>query len=66
MMFRTEHTLLFYFKIFLAYIILIWNIFFRTKHSDILKTIATEGKISDATDASLKKIVQDFMATFQG
>lgn len=37
----------------------------RTSHRDLLKTIATEGKISDETDAKLKKLVTEFMATFQ-
>lgn len=36
----------------------------QTSHKDLLATIATEGKISDATDAKLKKIVTDFLATF--
>lgn len=36
----------------------------KGQHSDILKTIATEGKISDETDNKLKKIVADFMASF--
>jgi len=36
----------------------------RTQNKDILTTIATEGKISDATDAKLKKIVTDFLASF--
>jgi len=37
----------------------------RNQHKDILDTIAAEGKISDATDAKLKKIVTDFVASFQ-
>lgn len=37
----------------------------KTSHQDILSTIASEGKISDETDAKLKKIVTDFVATFQ-
>ncbi|XP_023227934.1 ATP synthase subunit alpha, mitochondrial-like [Centruroides sculpturatus] len=37
----------------------------RTSHQDLLKTISTEGKISDETDAKMKKIVTDFLATFQ-
>jgi F-type H+-transporting ATPase subunit alpha len=37
----------------------------KTSHKDLLNTIATEGKISDETDAKLKKIVIDFMASFQ-
>jgi F-type H+-transporting ATPase subunit alpha len=38
----------------------------KASHQDVLDTIATENKISDATDAKLKKIVTDFAATFQG
>jgi F-type H+-transporting ATPase subunit alpha len=38
----------------------------KTSHQDVLKTIATDGKITDETDAKLKKIVQDFIGTFQG
>ncbi|KAL1440939.1 hypothetical protein MTO96_008986 [Rhipicephalus appendiculatus] len=37
----------------------------RATQKDLLATIATEGKISDETDAKLKKVVTDFMATFQ-
>lgn len=37
----------------------------KTSHKDILSIIAAEGKISDETDAKLKKIVADFMSTFQ-
>lgn len=37
----------------------------RTQHKDILQTIAAEGKISESTDAKLKKVVTDFMASFQ-
>ncbi|RWS16912.1 ATP synthase subunit alpha: mitochondrial-like protein [Dinothrombium tinctorium] len=37
----------------------------KTSHKDVLQTIATEGKISEQTDAKLKQIVSDFMATFQ-
>lgn len=37
----------------------------RSSHTDVLATIASEGKISDETDAKLKKIVTDFMSTFQ-
>lgn len=36
-----------------------------SSHKDLLKTIATEGKISDDTDAKLKKLVTEFMASFQ-
>lgn len=38
----------------------------RTSHQDVLKSIAAEGKLSEETDAKLKKIVQEFTATFQG
>ncbi|XP_068218148.1 ATP synthase subunit alpha, mitochondrial [Palaemon carinicauda] len=37
----------------------------KTSHQDILTTIASEGQISPDTDAKLKKIVADFLATFQ-
>ncbi|XP_054719228.1 ATP synthase subunit alpha, mitochondrial-like [Uloborus diversus] len=37
----------------------------KTSHQDILTTIASEGKISDETDKKLKKIVSDFVVTFQ-
>lgn len=37
----------------------------KSSHAYILETIAKEGKISDDCDAKLKKIVTDFMATFQ-
>jgi F-type H+-transporting ATPase subunit alpha len=37
----------------------------KTSHKDLLSTIATEGQISDATDAKLKKLVTDFMTSFQ-
>ncbi|RWS25583.1 ATP synthase subunit alpha-like protein [Leptotrombidium deliense] len=37
----------------------------KTSHTDILQAIATEGKISEQTDAKLKQIVTDFMASFQ-
>ncbi|XP_075216761.1 ATP synthase subunit alpha blw, mitochondrial [Lycorma delicatula] len=36
----------------------------KSQHSDILKSIASEGKITDATDASLKNIVTTFLSTF--
>lgn len=39
-------------------------IFFRANHSSLLQTIAKEGTISEASDAQLKKIVADFLATF--
>lgn len=38
----------------------------KTSHQDVLKAIAAEGKLSEETDAKLKKIVVDFVATFQG
>lgn len=37
----------------------------RSTQKDLLATIAKEGKISDDTDAKLKKVVTDFMASFQ-
>lgn len=37
----------------------------KASHQDVLDTIAKEGKISDATDDKLKKIVTDFASTFQ-
>jgi F-type H+-transporting ATPase subunit alpha len=37
----------------------------KTSHKDLLSTIATEGQISEATDAKLKKLVTDFMTSFQ-
>lgn len=37
----------------------------RASHQDVLDSIAKEGKISEAVDAKLKKIVTDFAATFQ-
>lgn len=37
----------------------------KASHQDVLDTIAKEGKISEALDAKLKKIVTDFTATFQ-
>jgi F-type H+-transporting ATPase subunit alpha len=37
----------------------------RAQHQDLLNTIREEGKISDATDARLKDIVQKFVAGFQ-
>jgi F-type H+-transporting ATPase subunit alpha len=38
----------------------------KTNEKDMLKTIATEGKISDETDKKLKSIVQTFLSTFTG
>jgi len=38
----------------------------KTSHTELLSVIAKEGKISEETDAKLKKVVQDFMGTFQG
>ena len=40
--------------------------FCRASHTDLLATIAKEGKLSEDTDAKLKKLVQEFVATFQG
>ncbi|XP_066974535.1 ATP synthase subunit alpha, mitochondrial [Macrobrachium rosenbergii] len=37
----------------------------KTSHQDLLNTIAKEGQITPDTDAKLKKIVTDFLATFQ-
>nr|CAG4651687.1 EOG090X03DA [Triops cancriformis] len=37
----------------------------KTTQKDLLATIAKEGKITDETDAKMKKVVQDFLATFQ-
>lgn len=36
----------------------------KTNHKDILETIAKESKITDATDAQLKKLVTEFVANF--
>ena len=36
----------------------------KTSHSDLLSTIATEEKISDATDGKMKSLVGDFMSSF--
>jgi len=36
----------------------------KTSHADLLKAIAVDGKITDETDASLKKIVTEFLASF--
>ena len=38
----------------------------KSSHKDLLDDIATQGQITEATDAKLKKIVNDFTATFQG
>ncbi|CAH1163577.1 unnamed protein product [Phaedon cochleariae] len=38
----------------------------RASHQTILQSIAKEGKITDETDAQLKKVVQDFIANFAG
>lgn len=38
----------------------------KTNYQALLTTIGKEGKITDATDAELKKIVSDFVATFSG
>lgn len=37
----------------------------KTSHADVLSSIAKDGKITDETDAKLKKIVTEFLATFQ-
>jgi len=37
----------------------------KTSHTDVLAAIAKDGKITDETDAKLKKIVPAFLATFQ-
>lgn len=37
----------------------------KASHQDVLDSIAKDGKISEAVDAKLKKIVTDFAATFQ-
>lgn len=39
---------------------------FRSSHQDILQSIAKEGKITEDTDAKLKKVVADFLASFSG
>lgn len=39
---------------------------FRGSHQDILQSIAKEGKITDETDAKLKKVVTEFLASFSG
>ena len=36
----------------------------QTQHKEMLKTIKDEGKITDATDAKLKKVVTEFLAGF--
>merc|ERR1711970_1259362 len=36
----------------------------KTSHQDVLDTIASEGQVSAETDAKLKGIVTDFMASF--
>jgi F-type H+-transporting ATPase subunit alpha len=36
----------------------------RAKHADILKTIREEQKISDATEASLKGLIEKFAKAF--
>nr|CAG4640725.1 EOG090X03DA [Eulimnadia texana] len=37
----------------------------KTTQKDLLATIAKDGKITDETDVKLKKVVTDFLATFQ-
>lgn len=36
----------------------------KSSHSDLLATIAKENIISEASDAKMKKIVTDFIASF--
>lgn len=36
----------------------------KTSHQSLLATIAKDGQITPESDAALKKIVSDFMATF--
>ncbi|KAL7632811.1 UNVERIFIED_CONTAM: hypothetical protein RMT77_016877 [Armadillidium vulgare] len=38
----------------------------KSSHTDILDSIGKQGLITEEVDAKLKKIVQDFTATFQG
>lgn len=38
----------------------------KSSHQSVLQSIAKEGKITDATDAELKKIVLDFLSGFSG
>ncbi|KAJ8939641.1 hypothetical protein NQ314_011061, partial [Rhamnusium bicolor] len=38
----------------------------KASHQGILQSIAKEGQISNDTDAQLKKVVQDFVASFSG
>ncbi|KAF5304879.1 hypothetical protein FQR65_LT00763 [Abscondita terminalis] len=38
----------------------------KSQHTALLQTIAKEGKISEDTDAKLKKIVTDFLASYSG
>lgn len=38
----------------------------KASHPDILTSIAKEGHITPDNDAKLKKVVQDFVASFQG
>lgn len=37
----------------------------KTSHSDLLASIAKEGKITDDVDGKLKTIVTNFMTSFQ-
>ena len=37
----------------------------QSSQQDLLATISKEGAISEATDASLKKVVTDFLSTFE-
>jgi F0F1-type ATP synthase alpha subunit len=36
----------------------------KNKHSDLLFTIKQEGKLSDATEGRLRKILEQFVSTF--
>ncbi|CAH1365298.1 hypothetical protein MTP99_001578 [Tenebrio molitor] len=38
----------------------------KTNHQGVLQSIAKEGKITDETDAQLKKLVTEFISTFSG
>ena len=37
----------------------------RSSQQELLNTIRVEGKISDATDASLKQVVKSFLESFE-
>ncbi|XP_060534084.1 ATP synthase subunit alpha, mitochondrial [Cylas formicarius] len=38
----------------------------KSRHQNLLQSISKEGKITDATDAELKKLVTEFLASFSG